>query len=64
MGILSARSTAYIFKYMGLDTLIVSIALLLLLLNIWVWFIDEPKQEIKKSRYIEFTNKIVFISQL
>jgi len=31
---------------MGVDTLILSIALLLLLLNIWVWFISDIKKEI------------------
>jgi len=55
MGILSSRSTSYIFKYMGLDTLIVSIALLLLLLNIWVWSDYETEREIK---YIEKLNNV------
>jgi len=54
MGILSSRSTAYIFKYMGVDTLIVSIALLLLLLNIWVWFIYEAEKEyIRQGEFVE-----------
>jgi len=61
MGILSARSTTYIFKYMGLDTLIVSIALLLLLLIIWVLLIYERGMEIKRAGDFIVTKKILLL---
>jgi len=57
--VLSACSTTYIFKYMGVDTLIVSIALLLFLLNIWVWFIYEDERKIKlKDDLISIQRKL------
>jgi len=61
VGILSACSTTYIFKYMGLDTLIVRIAFFLLLLNIWVWFIsDSKKEKIPVGDFVE-ANKMELI---
>ena len=62
MGILSACSTAYISEYMGLDTLIGSIVLLLLLLNIWVWTsVIEPEKKIKPSGEFVETKKMVLM---
>ena len=46
---------------MGLDTLIVGIALLLLLLNIWVWFVYETNNEINSSKEFVETKKMVLM---
>ena len=61
MGVLSACCATYLSKYMGVDTLIVSIALLLLLLNIWVWFVSDIKKEIKPARDFVETKKMVLM---
>ena len=59
MGIVNACSTTYLSKYIRLDTLIGSIALLLL--NIWVWFIDETEMEINRSGNFVETKKMILM---